>query len=164
MAAPTRPRRPQAALSGSTLARESGARNMTVMQGVGVAKPSTLGCVLVVEDDSDLRKIVVRHLSRWGFTIIEAADGGEGVEQFRRAEKDLDVILLDIMLPVLDGVGVARAIQEGRPDLPIVAYSAAFNDEVVARLEALGVAHFLSKPFRADDLRAILDRAMNRPD
>lgn len=122
-----------------------------------------MGRVLVVEDDVDLRRIVVRHLLRWGYETLEAADGGEGVAQFREASGDLSAILLDIMLPVLDGIGVARAIHDDRPDLPIVAYSAAFNDEMIAALEALGVAHFLSKPFRAEDLRSILGDAIGLP-
>lgn len=136
---------------------------MTAIQTGDAGQQRPPGHVLVVEDDRDLRRIVVRHLLKWGFRTIEAADGGEGVDRFRGAAGAIDVILLDIMLPVLDGVGVARVILEDRPDLPIVAYSAAFNEELVESLQAIGVAHFLSKPFRAEDLRSILDRALKKP-
>lgn len=118
------------------------------------------GCVLVVEDDPMLRRVVVRTLKHWGYTIREAPDGGAALDQVGAAEDDLSVILLDIMLPVLNGIEVARRVHRDCPSLPIVACSAAMSDQVEAELRDAGVRHFLPKPYSADSLRDTLQRAM----
>ena len=116
--------------------------------------------VLVVEDDEVLRKVIVRHLARWGFTALEARDGGVALDEFRKVRGSLGAILLDIMLPVLDGVEVARHVLAERPGMPIVAYSAAFNDQIEADLRDLGVEDFLAKPFRAEELHMKLRKVI----
>ena len=65
-------------------------------------------------------------------------------------------MFLDIMLPVLSGVEVARRVRAGWPDLPIVACSAAFNATLEADLRRLGVWRFLAKPFHAEVLHAVV--------
>ena len=133
---------------------------MTGTPPVGAGGIGTAPSVLVVEDDEVLRKVIVRHLTRWGFAPLEAHDGGIALDQFRRAQDTLGAILLDIMLPVFDGVEVARRVLAERPGMPIVAYSAAFNDQVEADLRDLGVEDFLAKPFRAEELHSMLRRAI----
>ncbi len=127
-----------------------------------VERGSKDGCVLVVEDDTMLRRIVVKTLLSWGFEIREACDGGMALEQVKLAGDELHAMLLDIMLPVLDGVAVAEKVLVDNPDLPIVACSAALDEEMRARLFAIGVRHFLPKPFSADSLLAMLRVAMRR--
>ena len=70
----------------------------------------------------------------------------------------MSLILLDIMLPVLDGVEVARRVRADWPDLPIVACSAALNADLEEDLGRLGIREFLHKPFRVEALRAALSR------
>jgi two-component system cell cycle sensor histidine kinase/response regulator CckA len=117
------------------------------------------GCVLVVEDDPMLRRVVVRTLRNWGYSILEAPDGGAALDQIGASESILSVILLDIMLPVLSGVEVARRVLRDCPSLPIVACSAAMNEQVESDLRDAGVRHFLPKPYSADSLRDTLHRA-----
>lgn len=125
-------------------------------------RPGGPGCVLVVEDDLLLRRIVVKILEDWGFAIIEAADGRVALDRLRESGDRMTVVLLDVMLPRVHGVEVARAIGDARPDLPIVACSAALNDGIITELRQVGVRHFLLKPYAASDLRAALDVAMGR--
>lgn len=113
-------------------------------------------CVLVVEDEPPTLHALVRLLRSWGYTTLEALDGGEALDQVRKFGERLNVVLLDIMLPVLDGVGVARWLLSEWPELPIVVCSAALNAELEAELSRLGVREFLSKPFRAEALQAAL--------
>jgi CheY-like chemotaxis protein len=122
--------------------------------------PSDLGCVLVVEDDPMLRRVVVKTLLSWGFTIREAHDGAEALCEVEAAKEAFSVMLLDIMLPVCDGVEVARRVGRDRPELPIVACSAALDESMVSRLRDAGVRHFLPKPYSADSLRDMLRLAM----
>lgn len=116
-------------------------------------------CVLVVEDDPLLRRVVGRLLRVWEVNVIEASDGGIAVDQFDAVREQIDVILLDIMLPVLNGVEVARCVLERAPKQPIVACSAAFDEPTEETLRGLGVRFFLPKPFTADALRRALTDA-----
>lgn len=113
-------------------------------------------CVLVVEDDVLLRRVLVRTLLSWGYVIREAGDGRAAVEQFLDAGGQLNAVVLDIMLPVLDGVSVARRILSDQPTLPVVACSAALDDEMKAALTTAGVRYFLPKPYSADSLQKML--------
>lgn len=116
-------------------------------------------CVLVVEDDPLLRRVVVRLLKSWDYEVIEAPDGFQALDRFREGRGRIAAVLLDIMLPGINGVAVAREVRAEDPSLPIVACSAAFNDGVEADLRGAGVRYFLPKPYSSDALRATIDRA-----
>src|SRR4029077_20166337 len=94
----------------------------------GGMEPQVAGRVLVVEDDLLLRRVIVRTLQTWGFTVLEANDGGAALERVCERMPGLDAVLLDIWLPVLDGVEVARRLQRDCPTLPVVACSAAIDE------------------------------------
>jgi two-component system sensor histidine kinase ChiS len=116
--------------------------------------------VLVVEDDPAQRRVLTRLLRIWGYATLEAADGGQAVEVFDADQDTLGLVLLDIMLPVLSGLEVAEHVRQVRPDLPIVACSAALTDAVEAALRELGVNDFLPKPFDASALQSAVARRL----
>ncbi len=118
--------------------------------------------LLVVEDDPHLRRAVVRILRRWGYEIIEAADGRSALERLCSRRETFDLVLLDIMLPEVDGLQVAQTVRAERPELAIVACSAAFNDELLDALNAVGVAQTLPKPYSADCLRQTVEDIARR--
>lgn len=119
---------------------------------------------LVIEDDPLQRALVARLLGWSGFEVEEAADGGAAIERLVDARESFDVILLDIMLPVADGVEVARQALQVDPDLPFIACSAVLYGDNEQTLRRLGVRGFLPKPFTADALReAIRDHARRLP-
>lgn len=117
-------------------------------------------CVLVVEDDPLLRRMILRILEWWDLDVIEAYDGQVAVDRFREQPARPDAVLLDIMLPRLGGVDVARELHDRRPDLPVIACSAAFEPAIISELNALGVAECIEKPFNAETLRGALGRAL----
>lgn len=78
---------------------------------IGVCKPKAL----VVDDDASIRMLVLRVLEREGFSVTAAADGFEAIEELKRAEFRL--VLLDVMMPKIDGYGVLRFLRQSRPDL-----------------------------------------------
>jgi two-component system response regulator RegX3 len=116
--------------------------------------------ILVVDDEKTLRETLADSLEAEGFTVVQAADGREAVEMFRRHRPDL--ILLDLMLPELSGTEVCRIIrsESGVPILMLTAKSAEV-DKVVG-LE-LGADDYVTKPFSFRELlariRALLRRA-----
>ena len=117
--------------------------------------------ILVVDDEQRMRKLVKDFLVRENFTVLEAADGEEAVDVFL-AEKDIDLIILDVMMPKMDGWQVCREIRQ-YSKVPIIMLTArgAENDEL--RGFELGVDEYISKPFSPKILvarvQAILRRA-----
>jgi CheY-like chemotaxis protein len=102
--------------------------------------------VMVVDDDPDTVIILSRHVQREGYIAIEASSGPECLQILR--ERSVDLILLDLMMPEMDGFEVCRALK-GNPatkDIPIIMITA--RDDLEARAEGmrLGVADFLAKP------------------
>ncbi|MGZ4146210.1 MAG: response regulator, partial [Actinomycetota bacterium] len=120
--------------------------------------------VLLVEDDESIRASTALGLERAGFSVATARDGGEALERFGTAS--VDAVVLDLMLPVVDGFEVCRRIRRDS-DVPIVMLTAR-NDasDVVAGLE-LGADDYVTKPFDlpvlAARLRAVLRRAIESP-
>src|SRR2546423_6092129 len=116
--------------------------------------------ILLVEDDATIREMTQLSLERDGFVVDTAADGQAGLEAFRAGSPDL--VLLDVMLPGLDGVSVCRAIRE-LSVVPVVMLTARTDAvDVVLGLEA-GADDYVTKPFEppilAARLRAVLRRA-----
>ena len=116
---------------------------------------------MVVDDDPDTVSILARHLQREGFAAIEAISGAECLRLVH--EHRIDVILLDLMMPEMDGFQVCRSLKQdpATAEIPVIMITA--RDDLDARAEGmrLGVSDFLAKPvFRrqlANRIRAQLD-------
>jgi DNA-binding response OmpR family regulator len=117
--------------------------------------------VLVVDDDAPIRLLCRVNLEAEGMEVIEAADGTDGLEKARSASPD--VVLLDVMLPKLDGWRVAEALLEDPKtgEIPIVFLTARAELRDQARGLELGGIDYITKPFNpvelADLIRELLD-------
>ena len=115
--------------------------------------------ILVVEDDNNISNLIKMYLDKEGFEVRIAADGGKAVEEFK--EKEPDLVLLDVMLPVLDGWGVCAKIRE-TSKCPIIMLTA--KGEVNDRIHGLemGADDYVVKPFEMKELLARINAVLRR--
>jgi CheY-like chemotaxis protein len=119
--------------------------------------------ILIVDDSADNRDVLARRLRRLNYTCIEmAADGREALQRLSAGK--FDVMLLDVMMPVLSGVETLRAMRaEGRlADTPVIMISAATDLDTVVRCLELGAEDYLPKPFNPVLLRARLGSVLEK--
>lgn len=109
------------------------------------------GTVLVVDDDCDVRELSEIMLRGFGFEVLNAPDGRQGVEEFRKHADEICVVLLDLTMPGMSGEEALRDIQEIRPDQQVVLMSG-YNEDYAASRFSGRIAGFLQKPFTREDL------------
>ena len=118
--------------------------------------------VLLVDDEDQLRRVMKDLLEREGYTVAEARDGVQALDQVDKFGPD--VVVLDLNLPGLDGYGVLSHLRS-RPataDVPVVVLTAKADEDNEVRVFELGADDFLTKPFRARALSARIDVVLNR--
>lgn len=115
------------------------------------------GCVLVVDDEPNIREVVVQYLRREGFDTLSAADGDEAIEK----APDADLVVLDLMLPKQDGLEVCRRIRAMR-DVPVIMLTA--KGEETDKLIGLGVGadDYIVKPFSPREVVARVQAVLRR--
>ena len=120
--------------------------------------------VLVVDDAGVVRRLSFRVLSESGFRVFEAAGGVEALEVLAMLHGRVDLVLVDVVMPEVNGVDLVRLIRE-RWSEPAILFMSAFPAEVLARegLKDLRV-QFLAKPFTRDELLAAVRRALDAHD
>ena len=114
--------------------------------------------VLVADDEKDIRRLVVFTLERAGFEIVEAVDGQEAFQM--ATELHPDIILLDVMMPYMDGFEVLRHIRKdvATRDLPVIMLTAKAMDNDVFTGHQLGATCYLTKPFNPIELISFVKR------
>ena len=100
--------------------------------------------ILIIDDEKAIRKTLMEILSFEGYDIVEAADGEEGLKQFK--EKEYDVVLCDIKMPKLDGMEFLQKATEHNPDVPIIMISGHGNIETAVEAVKKGAYDFIQKP------------------
>ena len=113
--------------------------------------------ILIVEDDPAVRDVVEHALSREGMGTLAVKDGESALERLRREPEPFDLVVLDVMLPGMDGISVCRDIRAGEAgsvssDVPVVMLTARYDEiNVVVGLE-VGADDYITKPFRPSEL------------
>jgi DNA-binding response OmpR family regulator len=119
-------------------------------------------CVLLVEDEEQLRRVMKDLLQREGYRVAEARDGIQALDEVDRFAPD--VIILDLNLPGLDGYGVLAQLRS-RPatrEIPVMVLTAKGDEDNEVRVFELGADDFVTKPFRARSLTARLEAVLGR--
>jgi len=118
--------------------------------------------ILIIEDEPRILDFVSRGLEAEGFAVLGARDGQEGL---RLAEAvSCDLVILDLLLPRLDGLSVLRALEAKHPELPVVIVSARADLPTKLNGFGLGARDYLTKPFSLDELLARIRVHLRRPE
>jgi len=117
--------------------------------------------VLIVEDDPNIRELLQLYLEKAGYAVTLAADGGQGLAKFRAIKPNL--VLLDVMMPVMDGWSVCRAIRAESSTPVIMLTAKGETDDKVTGLKA-GADDYVTKPFEMKELLARIEAVLRRTD
>ena len=118
--------------------------------------------ILVVEDEAPLRALVADILREEGYEVEEARDGAQALDALARPRPDRpSAVVLDMMLPRLDGVSLLRRLQAEGPRVPVVAMSAS-REHLAAAVHA-GARGTIPKPFDIDQLVEVVNRSCAQP-
>ncbi|MBX3357477.1 MAG: response regulator transcription factor [Phycisphaeraceae bacterium] len=120
----------------------------------------SLGTVLVIEDDPAIRRGVCDALACSGYSVREAADGRAGLEAALAGE--LDLVLLDILMPKMNGTEVLRELRRSRASLPVIFLTAVGEEEDRVQGLRLGADDYVIKPFGVNELLARIEAVMRR--
>jgi CheY-like chemotaxis protein len=121
------------------------------------------GIILVVDDQENVRALIRRQLSDFGYTVLEAGDGAEALHLVRRRNGAVDLILCDLVMPQMNGTELAGRIGGEFPGVPIILMSA-FAPAGVARVGVSeSIVPVLQKPFDAVQLGELVALALEHP-
>lgn len=110
--------------------------------------------ILVIEDDLDVLSMIIKHLKYLDYEVITATDGMEGLKQLDSAEYDL--VITDIVMPYVSGVGVVTALKEKRPHIPVIAITGYGKEPEAAAMEKKADL-VLAKPVKMSALKNYID-------
>lgn len=129
--------------------------------GAAAAQGKPRSTVLVIDDEEAARLVAQEMLERSGYRVIVASDGCEGLQQYQKTPRAIDVVLLDLTMPHLDGEETFHRLRAIRPDARVVLTSGYDEHEVARRFHGLGLAGFLQKPYTPAELRARIAEALS---
>jgi signal transduction histidine kinase/ActR/RegA family two-component response regulator len=125
------------------------------------APPGGRETILLAEDESQVRSVATRILERAGYTVVAVADGGQAVEAFEGEPERFDLVLLDVVMPTINGREALRHMQGVRPDVPIL-FSSGYTGTVLDGVELQGLGSpVLHKPYDPDQLLLAVRQALD---
>jgi PAS domain S-box-containing protein len=111
------------------------------------------GTILVVDDEEAVSTVACRLLQSYGFKIWRAGDGIEGVNVFRSHAGEIDAVLLDFVMPRMNGEEAFKEIKSMRKDVPVLLMSGYSEQDATERFAGKGLTGFIQKPFKSEELR-----------
>ncbi len=119
------------------------------------------GAVLIIDDEEIVRRTAAQTLQHFGYTALTAADGSEGLEMLRQRRGEIDAVLLDLTMPVMDGLEALRHMERIAPDVPVILSSGYEEGEATERFSGRKLAGFIQKPYTASKLMRLLGKIVN---
>jgi two-component system, sensor histidine kinase ChiS len=116
--------------------------------------------VLLVEDDELVRDAMTRILVREGYMVLTASNGHDAIGQVKKPLSPIDVVLLDVHLPDINGIDLCARLREIHPTIPVVVCTGEAVPEEAAELLKLGVHRYFCKPIAVEELLATVEAAL----
>jgi PAS domain S-box-containing protein len=116
--------------------------------------------ILLVEDELALREITKELLESFNYRVLTAADGAEAVTLYRRRKGRINVVVTDLMMPIMDGLALIRALRQLDPQAKVIVVSGLASQDKLDEVNTLHVQGFLTKPYTAEQLLTSLHRAL----
>jgi DNA-binding response OmpR family regulator len=118
--------------------------------------------ILTVDDSSTIRSIISKQLAELGFEVDQAEDGEQGLAHLRQVTVDL--ILLDVTMPVMDGPTMLQHLRESGNRTPVIMLTSESKRSIVAGAMKLGIEDYILKPFKPEELRAKVGKVLRLPE
>lgn len=118
--------------------------------------------ILVVDDESAIRDITITSLETHGYKVISACDGQQALPTYRQNQEKISLVLLDMMMPNMDGYHTIQELQKINPHVKIIAMSGLSTNSVNAEAASKQVKAFLSKPFTAEELLVTIQTTLGK--
>lgn len=115
------------------------------------------GTILVVDDEESVRQLTRSALERFGYTVLTAENGQNGLAVFEAHARDIACVLLDLTMPVMNGIETYRQIRKLRDDICVILCSGFTEEDAARQFSESGLAGFLQKPYRLRTLREKLE-------
>lgn len=119
-------------------------------------------CVLIAEDEDSIRDFVVINLKRSGYEVFEASNGEEAIKLFDEHSSEIDIAILDIMMPVIDGLEVCKYLRNKSKRLGIIMLTARTQEMDKVTGLMVGADDYVTKPFSPSELMARIDAVYRR--
>jgi CheY-like chemotaxis protein len=116
--------------------------------------------VLVVDDEDPILDLVQKVLKRYGYRVLLAKNGVEAVELYTRRQKEVDVVITDMVMPIMDGPATITALQAINPNVRIIGSSGFVSKDGQTKSKNAGVKCFIPKPYTAEALLNTLNEVL----
>lgn len=117
--------------------------------------------VLVVDDEASIRDISKTSLESYGYNTLTANDGIEAIALYAQRKQPIDAVIVDMMMPSMDGITTIRTLQKIDPQVKIIAVTGLLSSEKLTEAASLGIKVFLSKPYTTKELLVALQQVLN---
>jgi PAS domain S-box-containing protein len=118
--------------------------------------------VLLVDDETNIRRVTKMTLEKHNYHVLEANDGPEALAIFAQEMDSISVVLTDMRMPYIDGIALIRALKKMKPDMTFIGSTGQEDEPRLAELQELGVMNFLSKPYDTRKLLTVLQSAVSK--
>jgi CheY-like chemotaxis protein len=117
--------------------------------------------VLVVDDEEPIRNLAQKVLTRFGYRVLLAADGAEAVSLYAPRQKEIDVVITDMAMPIMDGPATIVALKAINSEVRIVSSTGLASDGGMAMAKNAGIQHFIPKPYTAETMLNMLHEVLH---
>lgn len=114
--------------------------------------------ILIIDDEAGMRNLFTRILSRNSYRVLSSGDGEGGLDLIK--DNVIDLVLLDLRLPRIQGMDVLREIKKKGRDMPVIIITGFGDEESEKEAKRLGASAYIHKPFRLEDIKGLIEKIL----